>query len=158
MKKLREVTAIVTMFVILSGFACGKADVTKNASNVLAGLRAATPLISQLLPAAGPKLEQAIAIAEKLNNAVAANSGTEAVGFLRQLIPTFESIVQNDIKTLPVESQTKVLAVLAIVNIGLSFLANYYVNNPVAGVPRSTGPDVIAEYATKEVWGERFKK
>jgi hypothetical protein len=136
---------------------CTKNDVTTNAGYVLTGLRAATPLINQLLPTAAPKIAQATAIAEKLNSAIAASDSLGAVGFLRDLIPVFEDIVSHDVHQLPVELQTKVLAALAIVDIGLAFLATYYLKN-LPATKDVGGADVIKAFGGKEVWGNAFKR
>lgn len=159
---IKTFKSLIAMFVLvttLSAFVCSKNELLSNAGFGLDSLRVAAPLIEQFLPGSKAKFDSIIPIAQKIKDAVAANNATEAVNFLRQLLPVFDDIIQHDVHTLATNIQTKLLAALALADIGFSFLANYYTQHPALGPPQSAGSrDVIAEFARREVWGKDFKK
>jgi hypothetical protein len=142
----------------LSAFVCSKNQLLSNAGFIVDSLHAASPLIGQFAPNAKAKLELILPIAQKLKDSVAANNATEAVGFLRQIIPTFEDIVDHDLGGLTAANKTKILAALALADIGLAFLSNYYVQHPASVPALATGrPNMTIEnFASKEVWGKAY--
>lgn len=160
----RITTSLVAMFVLvttLAAFTCTKNQVLANAGFALDSLRAASPLVEQFLPGSKAKLDSIIPIAEKVKNAIAANNATDAVAYLRQLLPVFDDIIQHDVKGLATDTQTKILAALALADIGFSFIANFYTQHPALGAPSFPGAassDVIADFARKPVWGKAFQK
>jgi len=160
-RTLRTLVALSVMVTTLSAFTCTKNELLSNAGLAADSLRAAIPLIEQFLPGSSEKLQSIIPIAQKVKDAIAANDATNAVEFLRQLLPVFDDIIQHDVHGLPTGTQTKILAALALADIGFSFIANFYVQHPVlvAVAPsRDRGGDPIAAFARRPVWGRDFKK
>lgn len=161
MKRLRRPMLVIPiLFMTLSAFVCSKNQLLSNAGFVVDSLHAASPLIGQFAPNAKAKLDLILPVAQKLKDSVAANNATEAVGFLRQIIPTFEDIVDHDLNNLTAANKTKILAALALADIGLAFLSNYYVQHPASTPALATGRsrDVIAEFSTHEVWGRMYRQ
>jgi len=155
----RSTSIVLSAVLLLSTVAatCSKQSLVSNANDVLTALTAARPLINQLLPRSGVKFDQAITIATKLKDAVAASQTTEAVALLSQLIPTFSSIVNEDINQLTASQKTTILASLAIADIGLHYLASHIRDN-APQVP-TAGPQivVIVNFSNEPVWGTKYK-
>lgn len=152
--KTRSVSAFLIISFMLA--TCTKNEILDNASNVLSSLQASQGLINQLLPSAAPKIEQAINIAVKLRDGVAESNSASAVGYLRDLIPIFQSIVKDDLPQIrDPNTRTQIMAALALANIGLSFLANHLKSN----TPTALGPnDPIRTFAAEPVWGLAYRK
>jgi hypothetical protein len=84
-----------------------------------------------------------------------------AAGYLANLIPFFDDIVENDIPQIKDEAtRTRLLTALALCDIGLSYLANHVGNqasSTASKAPRAMARrDVVAEFAAKKVWGRQY--
>ena len=146
------------------GASCNKNAILSSAEDVLFSVKEAAPLIATLLPEAAPKIQQAISIAQKLRDSISASQSTEALGYLQDLIPVFQDIVQNDVPQIHDPNvRTTIMVSLALANIGL----HYIVKNLVAASDTlSTGdsrvsvnPKKNAVYAfdKEPVWGNYYK-
>ena|SRR5581483_11499093 len=156
----RKAISLVLAVAVLSAFTCSKNGVLSNASDVLSSLRAAQPLVTQLLPSASASLAQSLDIAGKLKDAIAHNDATNAAEYLRALIPVFEDITEHDVPQIKDEgTKTRILTALALADIGLSLLANHYKasqsNTPAMTARRA---DPVSNFAAKAVWGRKYRK
>lgn len=157
MKRSTSIVLSTVLFLTTFAATCSKQSLVSNASDVLIALTAARPLIQQLVPKSGPKLEQAIGIATKLKDAIAASQTTEAVTLLSQLIPTFSSIVNDDINSLTASQKTTILAALALADIGLHYLAVHIRDNQPQVFAASPQSATIIKFANEPVWGDKYK-
>lgn len=136
--------------------ACGKNELVANATLVIASLKDTSRVVRPLKPSLADKLDLMVSVAEKLKAAVEKNNATDAINFLDQLIPAFEQIIEQDIRVFSVETQTMILAALALADIGLHFLAAYYTQN-AAMLPKAGRQSRISAFSQKRVWGRDFK-
>lgn len=138
---------------------CSKSDALANADQVIASLKATTPLITQFAPGAAGKLTRGIVIAEKLKAAVASTDAQGAVSLLSDLIPVFQSIVNEDIPAIANPStRVQILSALALADIGLHFLVRVYVQQTGTGATRASDPGGLRAFDQQEVWGSRFRR
>lgn len=157
----RRSFALILIF-SLAGFAgqCNKSDIVSSTDDVLTSLRVAAPLIGQFLPGSTERINQAITIAEKLRTAIAANDHSNALQLLSELVPVFQSIVENDIPQIhSAATRTQIMAALALADIGLHLLVRRFVEADTAGAVRvaASNRDVLRAFAQQPVWGDRFK-
>ena len=154
MKKIQVSILAIIVSITMTAATCSKASLLSNATDVLSSLQAAQPLINQLVPSASPKIAQAVSIATKLKDAIAANDSKSAAALLIGLIPTFSSIVNEDINALTAAQKTTILAALALADIGLHYLVNHLQTSmPTAAGPKSP----VTIFSGEEVWGLKYK-
>lgn len=141
--------------------ACKKGDggITKEqgiafARDIASSVRSALPLVSQLKPAAGRILEQAIPIADSVISAVERSDLNSTVSLLNQLIPIIDQTVAQ------FTANVKVLTLLALADIGIHFLINHaddiFGSKAVAKARRGANVatvDAVTQYAGRTVWG-----
>jgi hypothetical protein len=156
---MRKRTTILLMAVMLTSSVnatCSKESLLSNAQDVISSLRSAAPLIESLIPQSAGKLTTALTIAEKLRAAIQAGDTSNAVILLSDLVPTFQSIVNEDLAGLTAGQRTAILAALAVADIALHFL----VRNLLEKAPPSAGPRLnrLQSFSQEPVWGEQFKK
>jgi hypothetical protein len=157
----RRLTAVLLACALLTFTACpSKVTLLSSATDVLQSLTDAQPLINQLLPKASGKITNAITIATKMKDAIAKSDADSAAAYLSDLIPVFQSIVNNDLPGLPVATQTEILVVLAVGNIALHFLLNHLQSNlPVVASALPTAKQrALDSFASEAVWGNRYKR
>lgn len=155
MKRASIICLILVM--LMAGCKTGDKDqFVRYAGDVISSLNAARPLIAQYLPGATEKIDQAVAIAEKMRTALAASQSTEAFGYLHDVIVLFEDVIEHDVPQIKDEAlRAKILTALAIADIALNFLANHL---PKPATVSVTQQDKVAEFAAKPVWGEKYKQ
>jgi hypothetical protein len=154
----RKLITLAILALLTINLACTKGELLSNAESVLSGVTRARPLITQLLPSAAGKIEQGVTIATKLKNAIADSDETEALAQLTALIPVFQGIVENDIPQIKsVAARTSIMAALAIADISLHVLVDR-LQQHAPQVMAEARSDVLSEFASREVWGHRFKK
>ncbi len=155
MKRHTTIALVVVLLMSSIAATCSKESLLSNAGDVLSSLQSAQPLINQLLPNSAGKIAQAISIATKLKEGIAAGNSASAVTLLSDLIPTFQSIVNQDINGLTASQKTTILAALAVADIGLHFL----VRNLQKNLPPQAGPkaQAMAAFDAEEVWGNKYK-
>jgi len=147
-----------TLCFVSLGFACSKSEKDQNvafAKDVVNSLTDARPLIVQLRPQIAVRYDQAINSARRLVTAIENSNQTEAIGLLADLIPIVSDVAAQ------FTDNTKVLAILALANIGLHFLVNHI--HTAAGVATarsaadSAAREVIFEFDAQPVWGCDYK-
>lgn len=155
MKRTSSIMLAAVLSLTMTAATCTKSDLLSNAGDVLSSLQSAQPLINQLIPNAAPRIAQAISIATKLRDAIAANQTSNGAALLVQLIPAFQSIVNQDINGLTAAQKTTILAALAVADIGLHFLVSRLQKN----MPPSAGPgaSAVSAFDREETWGLKYK-
>jgi len=156
---------ITALCCVSLGWACKKssnsdAAVTKAravafAKDIASGLRSAQPLVSQLSPEAGRLLEKGIPIADKIIVAVDASDATSAAALMADLIPTVNELAAQ------FTGNAKVLAFIALADIGIHFLINHAAEifgEDMARTDRSAraAGDAIKKYAQQPIWGCQY--
>lgn len=128
---LRPMTSVLLSAVLvfsLTAFKCGgdktpeqqKAEFIAYAKDIRDGFVAAGPFIIKLKPGLESQYNMGTSIAGKLISAVEQSNSTEAADLVTELVPIFTEIVDE------FTDNTKILATLALANIGLAFFANHY--------------------------------
>jgi hypothetical protein len=152
----RKMTVVALTAILLMNVACDP-NLIKTADDVLFSLKAAQPLITQFLPSAGPKITQGIDIATKLEDALKASNSTTALGFLSELIPTFQAIVTDDIPQIhDANVRTEIMTALALADIALHILVSHLKTNAPAAMASPQG-NAMSRFASEPVWGNSYK-
>jgi hypothetical protein len=153
---------IIALFLSVAFFlagACTKQDALSNAEDVLNSLKGAAPLITQILPAVGPQVNLDIDEAAKLVADIQANLTDGAVKLLDSLIPTFEEIVNKTSLIADVNTRTEILAILAVADIALNYLAVHLKKAAATtqGIIATRLSGNVDRFASAPVWGLKFK-
>lgn len=154
-KIISSVLSFALLVITMSGFACSKQSLLSGADDVLFSVKEAKPLIEQFLPSAGPKIDQAVTIAQKLRDAIAGNGLDSAVSYLSALIPVFQDIVNKDIPQIQ-DANTRliILSALALADIALHYLSKNLVEKTPSLAPQG---GVIHRFNATSVWGDKLK-
>lgn len=147
----------ISLCFVSMGFACDQKPTTKAqgiafAKDIASGLRSAAPLITQLKPAAGAIINRAIPIADRVIAAVEASDAVTTAALLNDLLPLVNDIVGQ------FTGNTKVLAFVALADIGIHFLINHAPEifggaALQAAASQSAEVDPLEKYAAQPIWG-----
>lgn len=158
-KLIRLTSITLTLIMTIGLWGCGKTEAYRQAGLVLSTIKSSIPIIKPLAPGIATKLETLVPIAEKLKQGLSdASNATSSIYYLRDLLPVFNDIVEHDIPALDLDTQKRILVALAVADISLNFLAEFYEQAALPtmrmmGRAPKSGSDVISQFARKPVWG-----
>lgn len=161
MNQTRATVLILLLSLAALAPRCNRSEALARADDILISLRAAQPLIAELLPRSTTEINQAVTIAEKLKAAVAQSDAASTLQLLSDLVPVFQQIVEQDVPQIhSTESRVKILAALALADVSLHFLARQFVQADASGAMRVAGKtsDTLRVFNRQAVWGDRFKR
>jgi hypothetical protein len=143
--------------------ACEKSDRDKAlayAADIADAFRESAPLITQLAPDFAERFNKGVAISAGIIVAVKASQANTVITLLRDLVPIAEQTFAR------FSSNTQVLTVFALADIGIHFLINHFTGAGGALIiaegaredpARAQAAPVVQRYQKRVIWGCQYQ-
>lgn len=147
-----SIIAIGLTLVLLSqtAFQCSRRNMVSYAKDIVAGLNQALPILAGAGVATG-RIQIAINIGGQLVTAFETNQDADALALTANLITAFEGVANDASLIRDPTTRTRVLAVLALVDLSLHIISNH-ISSQITKPMASPALLTIRRQAAKPVW------